>query len=84
MDGFVIGDTLADDIDAHVGRRIVDGFARDAAEDFFEDGEGLEVAIVIDCGDAVFVQVEIIDHVFVGKVGRGGLVGDVDGVFERK
>ena len=34
-DGFVVGDTFADDVDAHVGGGVVDVFASDAVEDFF-------------------------------------------------
>ena len=82
LDGFVVGDALADDVDAHVGGGVIDSFAGDAMEDFFEDWEGLEIAVVVDNGFAVFVEVEMVDHVDVAEVGSGGLVGNVDGVLE--
>ena len=53
-DGFVVGDAFADDVDTHVGGGIINSFAGDAGEDFFENREGFEVAVVIDGSDAVF------------------------------
>ncbi len=52
-------------------------------EDFFENGEGFEVAIVVDDLFTVVFEMEIINHVDVAKVGSGGFVGDVDGMLER-
>lgn len=53
-DGFVVGDTLADYINTHVGGRVVDGFAGDATENFLQNWEGFEVAVIVDDGFTVF------------------------------
>jgi len=55
LDGFVVGDALADDVDAHVGGGVIDGFAGDAAEDFLQHRKSLEVAVVVNGGGAVFL-----------------------------
>ena len=83
-DGFVVGNTFADDVNPHVGRRIIDVLTGDAVENFFEDGEGFEVAVVIDGLDAVFVEMEMVDHIDIAEVGGSGFVGDIDRVFQRQ
>ena len=80
-DGFVVGNTFADDVNPHVGRGIIDVLTSDAVENFFEDGEGFEVAVVIDGLDAVFVEMEMVDHIDIAEVGGSGFVGDIDRVF---
>ena len=51
-------------------------------EEGVEDGEDLDIAVVVDGGLAVGLEVEGVDHVDVAQVRGGGLVGDVDGVLE--
>ena len=79
-DGFVVGNTFADNVDAHVGGGVINIAAGDAVEDFFEDWENVEVAIVVDDLFAVVFEMEVINHVDVAKVGGSGFVGDVDGM----
>ena len=90
----VVADAEARHVDPHVGGRLVGvapfggvrtlrvAFAVDAFEDGVEDGEYLDVAVVVDGGLAVGFEVEGVDHVHVVEVGGGGLVGDVDGVLQ--
>ena len=81
---FVVADAGADHIDAHVGGRFVRRFAVDVLEEGVHHREDLDVAVVVDRGLAVGFEVERVDHVDVVQVGRGGFVGDVDGVVERE
>ena len=77
----VIDDAVARHVDAHIGGRLVDALvARDLGEDGADDGETLDVSVVVDRHLAVRFKVVRVDHVDVAQVRRGGLVGDVDGV----
>ena len=51
-------------------------------ENFLEDRKSFKIAVVIDGSDAIFIQMEMINHVFVVQISSGGFVGDVDGVLE--
>ena len=77
---FVVSDTFTDDINTHVGRRIIDIAAGDAMEDFFEDWEDIKVTIIVDDLFAVMFEMEVVNHVDVAEVSSSGLVGDVDWV----
>ncbi len=81
-DGFVVGNAFADDVDAHVGGRVINVATGDAVDDFFENREGFEVAIIIDDLFTVVLEMEVINHVDIAEVGSGSFVGDVDGVLE--
>ena len=59
-------------------------FAPDPFEQRVQDGENLDIAVIVDSRDAVGFQVEGIDHVHVGKIRRGCFVSDVDRVLQRK
>ena len=60
---------------------MVDSFASDTREDFFEDGKSFKVTIIIDGSNAVFVEVEMVNHVDIAEVGSGGFVSDIDWMF---
>ena len=81
---FVVRDAEAHHVDAHIGGRLVGILAVDVFEEGVEDGEYLDVAVVVDGCLAVGFEMEGVDHVDVVEVGGGGLVGDVDGVLQRQ
>ena len=76
--GIVIGDGKADHIDAHVRRALVGALAQDLFHQGTDYREGLDVAVVVDRGLVVGLQVEGVDDVGVIEVCRGGLVGNID------
>ena len=78
----VIADAVAGHIDAHLRGGAVGRGAQDLLEQALQDGEDLDVPVVVDGLDPVGRQVEGVDHVDVVEVGRGGLVGDVDRVVQ--
>ena len=80
----IVAQTIAYHIDAHIGRRLVGILTIDALEDGVQHGEDLDVAVVVDGGLAVGLQVERVDHIHVAEVSGGGFVGHVDGVFQRQ
>ena len=82
--GGVVNDAGGDAVDAHVGGAFVGALAGgvEAGPDLAEDGEGVDVAVVIDGDFAVGLEVEGVDHVDVAEVGGGGLVGEIDRVLE--
>ena len=82
-DGFVVGDAFTDNVDAHVSRGIINVATGDAVEDFFEYGEDVEIAIVIDDLFAVMFEMEMVNHVDIAEVGSSGFVGDIDWMFQR-
>lgn len=79
-----MSDAFGNHINAHVGGRKIDIFFHDALQNFFDNREDFEIAIIADGGLTIFFEVKIIDHVLVGNVSSGGFVGKIDGVFERK
>lgn len=59
-------------------------FAEDPAEHFIEHRKNLDIAVIVDRGDAVSTQMEGIDHVDIVEICGSGLVGEIDRVFKRK
>ena len=82
--GLVVNDAVARHVDAHIGRGVIGTFAGDLLEDGGNDREDLDVAVVVDRGDAVGLEVERVDHVDVVEVGGRRLVGEVDRMLERQ
>ena len=82
--GFVVADTEAYHIDTHVGGRLVGILSVYALEKCIEDGEYLDVAVVVDGNLIIGLEVEGVNHVDIVEVGSGCLVGDVDGVLQRE
>lgn len=82
--GIVIGDGKTDHIDAHVRRALVGALAQDLFHQGTDYREGLDVAVVVDRGLVVGLQVEGVDDIGVIEVSRGGLVGNIDRMRQRK
>ena len=61
---------------------MVGALARDQLKHGVDHREDLNVAVVVDSGLAVGLQMERVDHVHIVQVGGSGLVGQVDRVFE--
>ena len=80
----VVADAESHHVHAHVGGRLVWILAVDAVEKGVQHREYLNVAVVVDGSLAVGLQMEGVNHVHIVEVGGGGLVGDVDGMFQRK
>ena len=82
--GIVIGDGKADHIDAHVRRALVGALAQDLLHQGTDYREGLDVTVIVDRGLVVGLKVERIDDIGVVEVSRGGLVGNIDRMRQRK
>ena len=82
--GIVVADGKTGHIDAHVGRRLVRAFVHDALEDLLENRENFDIAVVIDGCLSVCLQVERVNHIDIRKICRRCLIGEVDGMLERK
>ena len=82
--GIVVADGKTGHIDAHVGRRLVRAFVHDALEDLLENRENFDIAVVIDGRLSVCLQVERVNHIDIRKICRRCLIGEVDGMLERK
>ena len=82
--GRVVGDAEAGHVDAHVRGALVGALAVNPLEHRVEDGENLDVAVIVHGALAVVLEVEGVYHVDVVEVGGRGLVGEVDGVLERQ
>ena len=81
----VVDDAVARHVDAHIGRGIDTGLSPAICSKMARsDRENLDVAVVVDRGHAVGLQVERVDHVDVVQVGGRRLVGEVDRVLERQ
>ena len=80
----VVADGKTGHIDAHVGRRLVRAFVHDALEDLLENRENFDIAVVIDGCLSVCLQVERVNHIDIRKICRRCLIGEVDGMLERK
>ena len=80
----VVHDRHARHVDAHVGGGLVGALAHDLLHHGLEHGEDLDVAVVVDGGLAVGLQMERVDGVHVVQIDRRGLVGDVDRVLQRQ
>ena len=82
--GIVVHNGVSGHVDAHIGGALIGAFAHDALHHGFEHGECFDVAVVVDGGLAVRLQMERVDDVRVVEVGGGGLVRDVHGMVQRK
>ena len=80
----VVANGEAGHIHAHVGGRLVGAFAQNAFEHALQNGEDLDVAVVVHGCDAVRLQMERVDRVRIVQIDRGGLVGDVHGMLQRQ
>ena len=78
----VVADAVAHHVDAHVGGGLVGALAHDLLHHGLDHREGLHVTVVVDRDLVVGLEVERVNDVAVVKVGRCGLVGNVDGVLE--
>ena len=54
----------------------------DLFQDALDQGESLDIAVVVDRLDVVGLEVVVVDQVDVFQVGGGRLVGDIDRVVE--
>ena len=59
----VVDDGVACHVDAHVGGALIGAFAHDPLHHGLEDGERLDIAVVVDRGFPVRLQVERVDDV---------------------
>ena len=76
--GRVIHNAVACHIHAHVGGGVVGALACDQLKHGVDHGEDLNVAVVVDRGLAIGLQMERVDHVHIVQVGGGSLVSQVD------
>ena len=81
---FIITDAKARHVDAHIGGRLVGRGPHDLLKQATKDGEGLDIAVVVDRRFTMSLQVEVVNHVDVIQVHGGRLVGDIYGVIQRK
>ena len=82
--GVVIHDCEPRHVHAHIGGRLVGALSRDSFHHGLKYGEDLHVAVVVHRGLPVGLQVEGVDAVRVVQIDCRGLVGDVDGMFQRQ
>ena len=80
----VIADAKARHIDTHIGGRLVGRGPHDLLKQAAKDGEGLDIAVVVNRRFAVSLQMEMVNHVDIIQVNSGRFVGDVYGVVQRK
>jgi len=80
--GLLVTHTASYHIDSHIGRGLVWILSVDALEESIQNGKNLDVAVVVDGYLAVGLEMEGVDYVDVVKIGSGGLVGEVDWMFE--
>ena len=78
----IVGDAVTNHIDTHVGGRLIRALAVDALEDGIQDGEDFNVAVVVDRGDTVGIEMERVNHVDIVEVGGGCFVSNVYGMLE--
>ena len=78
----VVTDAGAYHIDTHIGRALVGALAVDVLEQGVHHGENLHVTVVVDGRLPIGVHMEGVYHIHIVKVGRGGFVGDVDGMVQ--
>ena len=81
---FVVGNTVSRHVYAHIGRRLIGGLTVNFFENIVKHGENFHVAIVVDGGFPVSLEVKRVNHVDVVKVRRCRLVSDVYGVLKRQ
>ena len=71
-------------VHAHVRRALIGALAQDLLHERLDHGERLDVAVVVDRGDTMRLEMERVDDVRVVEVDRRCLVRDVDGMRERQ
>ena len=82
--GVFIGKAVSNHVYAHVGGGLVWILTVDAFEEGVEDGENLDVAVVVDGRGSVCLKMEGVDHVHVVEICGCGLVRNVYRVLEGK
>ena len=70
----LVGEAVAYHVDSHVGGRLVGILTVDALEEGVQHWEYFDVAVVVDRGTAIGLQMERVDHVDIVQIGRGSLV----------
>ena len=70
----VIEDAETGHVDTHIGRGFVRAFAEDSLKDGAEHRIDLNVAVVVDGGLSVSLEMERVDHVHIVQVCSCGLV----------
>ena len=79
----VVDDAVSCHIDAHIRGALVGTFAVDLFKHDLQNGEDLYVAVVVDGGNAVSLQMIGVDHVDVAHIGGRGFIREIDGMSER-
>ena len=82
--GIVVHNGVSGHVDAHIGGALIGAFAHDALHHGFEHGECFDVAVVVDGGLAVRLQMDRVDDIGIVEVDGGSLVRDVDRMVGRK
>ena len=82
--GIVIGNGKADHVDTHVRRALIGALTQNLLHKGVNNWERLDVSVVVDRGLVVGLKVEGIDDVGIVEVRRGGLVGNIDRMRQRK
>ena len=80
----VIDDRKACHINAHIRRALVRGLAVDLLEDRIYDREDLDVTVVVNSGLAIGLEVERVDHIYIGEVRSCCLISDIHRVSQRQ
>ena len=81
---FVIADTQADHIHAHIRRGFIGTFAQNTLEHRVEHGEDLYVAVIVYRGFVIGFQMEGVDHIHIVEIDGSGFVSEVDGMIQRQ
>ena len=80
---FVIKNAVACHIDAHIRGALVGRFAVDLFKHDLQNGEDLNISVVVDGGEAVSIEMIRVDHIDVAHIGGRRLVCEVDGMRQR-
>ena len=80
----IIKDAMAGHVDAHIGGRLVRRFSEDVLEHRVQNGEHLNVTVIVDRCFVICLKVERVDHVDIVKICRRGLICKVNGMLERE
>ena len=80
----VIGNAVTGHVYAHVGRALVWGLPLDLFKDGIKNREYLNIPVVADGCRAVSFEIEGVDHIDIVKVGCCRLIGQIDGMLQRK
>ena len=82
--GSIISNAEARTVYAHIGRRLVGGFAEDFFQHRFQNREDFDITVVVDSHLTVSIEMEWVDHVDIVEVGCGSFVCYVYRVLERE